>query len=119
MLLDDRMGVCGCEVAVINPIAGEFFLDFGLEAIAQGFGEPGPVEQSCPLCGLEYHGDGSRRAMIEAAGGFELDLLVACLGDRAFKCGIHRFAATIATTAAIGIGGRSAFGADKNAVLAG
>jgi hypothetical protein len=44
MLLDDRHRVFGSERAVISTIAGNLFLNFGLNAIAQGFGQPGPVE---------------------------------------------------------------------------
>jgi hypothetical protein len=58
--------------------------------------------------------------MIEAACGFDLDLRAkARLGDRPFKGGINRRTVAISTTTAIGIVGRSGFGADKNAVLAG
>jgi hypothetical protein len=119
MLLDDRAGVFGGEWAVMDAIAGDLFLDFGLNLVAQSLGEPGPVEESGALCGLEYHCDWASCAMIEAACGFELDLVAARLGDRIFKCGIHCFTPAIPTTTAIGIAGRSALGADKNPVLAG
>jgi hypothetical protein len=120
MLLDDRTGIGGGEWTVIGAIAGNLFLDFGLEEIAQCFGQPGKVEAACLFGGREYHCHWASCAMIEAAGGFELDLIPHVgLGDRLFKCRIDCCARAIATTTAIGIAGRSGFGADKNAVLAG
>jgi hypothetical protein len=119
VLPDDRGDIGGGEVAVVNPIAGDFFLDFGGELVAEGFGQEGPVAETSALCGLEYHCHGASRAMIQTSSGFDLYPIAQML-PRHFlhECVVNRATAAIQATAC-GLIRRSVFGADEKTVLGG
>jgi hypothetical protein len=117
MLLDDIWDISGGEVAVVDSIAGDFFLDFGGEFVAEGFGEEGPVEESGALCGLEYHCDWASCAMIQTPSGFDLYPIAQIMPRYCLDESIVNRASAAIHAAAFGVIGRSLFSADEETVL--